>query len=253
VPDERGEEKDLFSLEENFNQLDEIFNRYNKDSFYLLVRPVFDFLRFEFYHLSGQKVKALSDLDDINAEVIGLLQYFKFYTFPSLFLISKLEIYADMGREYELAKENLDSLIEHEPSNEDIGAFLNYHIYLAVSSYYEGSFDTAARILQDARNEISFKGLTHIDIEIKLLLALQYAHLNEFELTGQLIKSIQRQVRNAEEKEYEDASLFIKMLNKLANSQPEKALEYLEKFNELKRNEDSVLPYLRVKTIFFKN
>ena len=251
LPQEDGSEPDLFSLEEIFDQANEIFNKYNKDTFYLLITPVFTYLQFEFYFRTGQKQKAQALFDDLNGDVPSLLEYFNFYTFPSLFLFSKIIVVHQKGEEQNLVNENMEGLVEYEPDLNDIPGYLNYNIYLATSYFYDKDYEMAARTLQEARNNVSFKGLTHIDMEIKLLLGMQYVMLQEFELTGQLIKSIQRQVRNAEDKGYADVAMFVKMLNKFSIKQPDKAKEYYDRFKEENVGHNRVIPYLFLKDEVF--
>jgi tetratricopeptide (TPR) repeat protein len=244
LPQEDGTEVDIFSLEEIFDQIDAVLSKYHKDTFYLLIVPVFTFLKFEFFLKSGQKQKAYSLFDDLNGDVPSLLEYFNFYTFPSFFLFDKLVVVQQKGEEETLVDENMEGLVEYEPDINDIPGYLNYNIYLATSYFYNRDYEMAARTLHEARNNISFKGLPHIDMEIKLLLGLQYVMLHEFEQAGQLIKSIQRQVRNADGKEYEDVAMFVKMLNKFSNRQPDKAKEYYERFLEVNKGPNRVIPYL---------
>lgn len=59
---------------------------------------------------------------------------------------------------------------------------------------------------------MSLKKYPQAQLEIKLLLALQYCLLNDFELFSQLLNSIQRQIRLLGKENCDRAIIFTKIL-----------------------------------------
>lgn len=94
-------------------------------------------------------------------------------------------------------------------------------MYRALSSYYVGKYDEAAKIINGLLNEVSLKKYPFAQMEVKTILALQYCMLNDFELFNQLANSIQRQIRLFGKHSCENILLFIKIL-KIAVSESKK-------------------------------
>ena len=103
----------------------------------------------------------------------------------------------------------------------DIPKHIIYVVYRALSSYYMGKYDEAAKLINGLLNDVSLKKYPYAQLEIKTLLALQYTLLRDFELFNQLSNSIQRQIRLFGKDSCENIQLFLKIL-KIATSEAKK-------------------------------
>lgn len=94
------------------------------------------------------------------------------------------------------------------------------------------------------------KRYTYSDVELKLFQAMQYCFMGEDGLCSQLLQSVKRQI-NDEEKIYEPAILFIKMLK--AAIKPEefrkkvkKLAEIYEHFNQTQSGPSRMLWFVKL-------
>ena len=101
---------------------------------------------------------------------------------------------------------------DYEPDMTDIPKYITYVLYRSLSCYYSEKYNEAARWINNLLNEISLKKYPLIHLEIKVILALQYCLMNDYDLFNQLINSIQRQIRIIGKENCEHVSLFTKML-----------------------------------------
>jgi hypothetical protein len=96
-------------------------------------------------------------------------------------------------------------------------------------------YDEAAKWLNQLLNEVSLKKFPFAHLEAKLLLALQYCLLNDYDLFHQLINSIQRQIRLLSKEKCEHLLVLSKIL-KVSQSDAkknkyEKIVSLVEKLN----------------------
>ena len=112
----------------------------------------------------------------------------------------------------------------------DIPRHLIYVVYRALSSYYVGKYEEAAKMINSMLNDVSLKKYPFAQMEVKAILALQYCLLKDFDLFNQLTNSIQRQIRMFGKDECENVLMFIKIL-KIAVSEAKK--EKAKKINAL--------------------
>jgi hypothetical protein len=94
-------------------------------------------------------------------------------------------------------------------------------VYRALSSYYIGKFEEAAKLINGLLNDVSLKKYPYAQLEIKSLLALQYTLMHDVELFNQLSNSIQRQIRLFGKDSCENIQLFLKIL-KITTSEAKK-------------------------------
>jgi hypothetical protein len=182
---------------------------------------VFEFLKLEYYNHYKVYRQAEKYFEEVNDAAANLLVNYPFYTFSAQFLISKLERHLRLGTEKELYSENDSLFIDFEADQLDVPRHMIYIIYRALSSYYIGKFDEAAKLINGLLNDVSLKKYPFAQMEVKALLALQYCMLRDFELFNQLTNSIQRQIRLFGKDECENVLLFIKIL-KIAVSEAKK-------------------------------
>ena len=200
------------AAEDIFVNVQRIFESHPLDPLYYHLNLVFEFLRLEYYNHYRVYKQAEKFYEEVNDGAVNLLMNYGHYTFSSQFLVSKLTRALRLGTEAELFAENENLFREFETYPEDVPGMTIYYVYRALSSYYVGKFDEAARILNALLNEVSLKAFPLVHMEVKTLLALQYCLLGDEDLFGQLSNSIQRQARTYEKEESENIQLFLKML-----------------------------------------
>jgi len=127
-----------------------------------------------------------------------------------------------------------------ETEIQDVPKHAIYICYQALSCYYAGKYDQAAKVINNMLNEVGLKKFPFVQMEVKALLALQYCLLKDFELFIQLTNSVQRQIRMFGKDECENVMLFLKILRvAVSESKKEKAKKIsaiIPKFKEVKVN-----------------
>ncbi|MEM8567752.1 MAG: hypothetical protein AAGF85_14920, partial [Bacteroidota bacterium] len=165
------------------------------DSIYYHMNLVFEFLKLEYYNHYGVFRKAERYFEEVNDAASNLLTNYTLYTHPAQFLVSKVKRHMRLGLESDMYNENDGLFHDYEVDNQDTSTYLTYVMYRAVSCYYKKNYEEASRWVNNLLNEISLKKYPFVQLEIKIILALQYCLLKDFELFNQLVNSIQRQVR----------------------------------------------------------
>ncbi|MEP2671290.1 MAG: hypothetical protein ABJH04_19970 [Cyclobacteriaceae bacterium] len=209
------------SIEDIFAHVQKIFDNYNLDPLYFHLNLVFEFLKLEYYNHYKVYRQAEKYFEEVNDAIANLLVNYPHYTFSAQVLISKLDRSLRLGTEKELYEENESLFMDIEPDPLDIPRHTVYVMYRALSSYYVGRYEEAAKIINGLLNEVSLKKYPFAQMEVKTILALQYCMLNDFELFNQLANSIQRQIRLFGKHACENILLFIKIL-KIAVSESKK-------------------------------
>jgi len=214
-------QQDGESIEDIFAKVQKIFESYHLDSIYYHLNLVFEFLKLEYYNHYKVYRQAEKYFEEVNDACGNLLVNYSTFTFPSQFLISKIERHIRTGNEADLYSENESIFLDYEVDMLDVPRHIIYVVYKAISAYYVGKFDEAAKLINGLLNDVSLKKYPYAQLEIKSLLALQYTLLKDFELFNQLSNSIQRQIRMFGSDSCENIQLFIKIL-KIATSEAKK-------------------------------
>jgi hypothetical protein len=218
------------SIEDIFQHVQKIFATYPLDPLYYHLNLVFEFLKLEYYNHYRVYRQAEKYFEDVNDSTNSLLVNYPYYTFSAQFLISKLERHLRLGKEKQLYEENESLFTDFEPDPHDLPRQLIYVVYRALSAYYAGKFDEAARMLNGFLNEHNLKDQQFMLMELRALLALQYCMMHEFDPFNQLATSVQRQIRLFGKEVCENVLLFLKIM-KIATS--EAKLEKPRKINAL--------------------
>ncbi len=218
-PDEMNNEGE--AIEDIFLRMQKIFDSYSLDPLYYHLNLVFEFLHLEYYNHYKVYRQAEKYYEEVNDAMATLLVNYSNYTFTARFLISKLERNLRNNTEKSLHAENESLLVDIEPETHDVPKHVIYVCYRAISSYYVGKYDEAAKLINHMLNEVSLKKYPFVQMEVKALLALQYCLLKDFELFTQLTNSVQRQIRLFGKDECENVMLFLKML-RIATSEAKK-------------------------------
>jgi len=209
------------AIEDIFARVQKIFETYNLDPLYYHLNLVFEFLHLEYYNHYKVYRQAEKYYEEVNDAVATLLVNYSNYTFTARFLISKIERHLRNNTEKQLYTENEGLLMDIEAETQDIPKHAIYTCYRAISCYYAGKYDEAAKIINHMLNEVGLKKYPFVQMEVKALLALQYCMLKDFELFTQLTNSVQRQIRMFGKDECENVLLFLKIL-RVATSEAKK-------------------------------
>ncbi len=225
-------------IEDILNKVEEIFNTYSLDSSYFHLKLVFEFLRLEYYSHYKVYKKAETYFDEINEDAPQLLANYSLYTFPSIFLATKLHRCLRLSCEHELHAENERMFTEFETDPDDAPQQICYATYRAISCYYDDKFEEAGRWLNNLINSVHLKRFLVAQVEVKTLLALQYCCLQDHELFNQLVNSIQRQIRIIGKEKCEETVMFLKILKTaVSEAKKEKRVKVkslVERFNAIK-------------------
>ncbi|MBS1508084.1 MAG: hypothetical protein JSS79_15695 [Bacteroidetes bacterium] len=209
------------AIEDIFARVQKIFETYNLDPLYYHLNLVFEFLRLEYYNHYKVYRQAEKYYEEVNDAIATLLVNYSNYTFTARFLISKIERHLRNNTEKTLYADNESLLMDIETETHDIPKHVVYVCYRAISCYYAGRYEEAAKIINNMLNEVSLKKYPFVQMEVKALLALQYCMLKDFELFTQLTNSVQRQIRMFGKDDCENVLLFLKIL-RVATSEAKK-------------------------------
>lgn len=211
-------------IEDIIDQIERTFEQYHLDPIYHHLRLLFTYLRLEYYNYYKVYRKAEKFFEDINEDVADLLSHYGLYTFPALFLNTKIERHLRMETEGLMYEENEHLFDNFECNKDDIPLYVMYTTYRAISCYYAEKYEEAAKWINNLLNDVTFKRYPAAMLELKALLALQYCCIKDFELFNQLVNSIQRQIRIQGKESCENIILFIKILKTaLSETKTEKA------------------------------
>ncbi|MBS1486995.1 MAG: hypothetical protein JST43_05345 [Bacteroidetes bacterium] len=228
------------AIEDVFAKVQKIFETYNLDPLYYHLNLVFEFLRLEYYNHYNVFRQAEKYYEEVNDAMATLLVNYSNYTFTAQFLISKIERHIRNNTEKTLYTENESLLVDIEPEVQDVPKHVVFVCYKALSCYYAGKYEEAAKVINQMLNEISLKKYPFVQMEVKALLALQYCMLKDYELFTQLTNSIQRQIRTFGKDDCENVLLFLKILrtatSEAKRDKAKKISAVIPKFKQIKVN-----------------
>ncbi|MDN5203300.1 hypothetical protein QQ008_18070 [Fulvivirgaceae bacterium BMA10] len=208
---------DLEPIEDMLDKIEKIFNSYHLDSIYYHLKLVYEFLKLEYYNHYKVYRKAENFFEEVNESASTLISNYSLFTYPPQFLLTKIKRHNRLGNESEMYDENEGLFHDFECDMNDIPKYVTYVIYRALSCYYADKYDEAARWINNLLNEISLKNYPYAQLEVKVILALQYCLLNDYDLFNQLINSIQRQIRLLGKENCEHILIFTKILKTSIN------------------------------------
>jgi hypothetical protein len=194
-PESFDTEADEEPIEDLLDKVEKIFESYYLDSIYYHLKKVFEFLKLEYYNHYKVYRKSEKYFEDINDNSSLLISNYGLYTYPAQFLLSKLERSLRLKAEKELYEENKELFEDFEYDTNDLPTHITYVVYRALCCYYAGHYEEASQWINNLLNEVSLKKFPLALLEIKILLALQYCVMDDYDLFTQLVNSIQRQMR----------------------------------------------------------
>ncbi|HYG38281.1 MAG TPA: hypothetical protein VD908_06670 [Cytophagales bacterium] len=239
--DEESMEEDEEPIEDILNNIAKIFSSYYLDSIYYHLKLVFEFLKLEYYNHYKVFKKAEKYFEEVNESASILLSNYSLYTYPAQFLLTKIQRHNRTENDTMMYEENIAIFQDFEIDTNDVPKYITYITYRAISCYYASKYDEAARWINNLLNDLSLKKFPQAQLEIKLILALQYCLMNDYELFNQLINSIQRQIRLLGKDNCEHILLFTKIIKtSISDNKKNKAPKIRTHVERLKRIE---LPY----------
>jgi hypothetical protein len=163
----------------------------------------------------------------------------------------------ESGTEADLYEFNKTALQNYEPDKNDIPNYINYAKYTAASAFYAKKYQEAVQILNGLINDVSFKNYPHTEIEVKLLLALNYSMINKYDPATSLLRSVTRKIREIEDDMgYENALIFYKILSLQMSSSArqvdQKITQLFAKFELLNQKSNRMLEYIKIDEAFIK-
>ncbi len=206
------------------------FETYEMDTFYQSIRFVVDFLYFEYYQKTGNSVRADHYYNQVKSQVPEIAHKPVFSFHVTQFLHSKLDRFLVNGDLAGLTDMNSEIEGAMDTNSNEPYPFISFKRFIAISKFYEGDYNTAAKTINSLRNDMSLKKYLFSDVECKLFQALNYAMMGEDGLCAQLIQSIKRQT-GEDENLFEPAALFIKLLK--AAIKPEEFRKKVKKIADL--------------------
>ena len=209
-PQEEG--MDALPTEHIFKEIYDYFAQYTEDPIYPHYQRLFDFLQLAYYHRYGIQRKVEQLYEGLVESVPKLLSHYDTFTFPSQMLWIMLGKHLRSGSVSILEQQNRKIFENYRPETEDLSNYINYASYRTLSCYYEGNYREAASWIQQVFNQVSFKSFSRAQVELKALLALQYALLDEYDLFMQTVNSLQRQLRLLGKNKMPHMTPFVKIL-----------------------------------------
>ncbi len=211
-------------------QIKKNFEKYELDTFYQSIKFLVDYLYFEYYQRSGNPVRADHYYKQINKNIpeVAFKPVFSFYV--TQFLHSKVDRFLGNRNVEELVDINSELESSFETSITEPYPCISLRFFLAIGKFYEGDYSSAARIMNNLRNELSMKKFLFTDVEHKLFQAMQYCFMGEDGLCSQLLQSVKRQITE-DEKMFDSAAIFIKLLK--AAIKPEEFRKKVKRLTEI--------------------
>ena len=238
VEGDEGITDDEEPIEDILIKVTKIFATYEKDTMYYHFRLLFEFLRLEYYNYYKVYRKAEKYYEDVNESIAELMTNYSWYTYPSQFLHTKIERCIRAGEQSYMKLENEMLFADYEPDEDDMPKYIEYSTYRALCCHYADNYEEAARWLNALLNNINLKKYPYAQLEIKSVLALEYAIMKEYDLFNQLISSIQRQVRLMGKENCEHVINFVKILKTAVNdTKRNKHHKIRSIFNKMKDSE----------------
>jgi len=245
------------SIEDVFTQVQKIFDTYQLDPLYYHLDLLFEFLKVEYYNHYKVYRQMEKHFEEVNDAAANLVVNYSAYTFPSRFLITKLDRHLRLGTEREIVTENEALFADIEPDFLDVPHHTVCTVYKALGFYYVERFDEAVKVLNGLLNDVNLKKYPLVQMEVKAILALQYCMMRDFDLFNQFSSSVQRQIRMFGKDESNNVLLFLKIL-KIATSEakkdkPKKISAVIPKFQMEKVNYFAPTFFIKMDSKFISN
>lgn len=205
-------------IEKMLTNMMTVFETVPHDKYYQHQRLAHHFLSFVYFEQNGSPRLAAEHYEAVNEKIDQFL-LFNHSSYPSKFLMLKLERHINLGTENRLYDDNTKLLADYEPDRRDIANYVNFMIYRSVSAYYVKHYSEAAGILVRLMNEVSFKYGPRIESEIRLMMSLFYILAGEIDLVQTHLRSVSRKLREISKEEITDNfTFFYKLMSLMTNT-----------------------------------
>lgn len=236
--------------EDAFQRSFEILEGNPDDILFKNLNLIFDYLRYCYYHKTSDHAKEQMYFEILDFKIEELLNGYNFGMDCSKILFYKFKRHHGNGTVDQLKVDMEEHISKIDVDTYRLVTYLNYNLLFAYESFYEKNYENAARILYRVRNEVNLRKSPHMDVEVKLFLALCYVLLGESDLANQLILSLQRQLKKTVFAKYDHAKVLVKILTNRQGGRTAKKLSqlrnYIEEFNKLNTGSNRVLPHVEI-------
>lgn len=246
---------ELESAENLFEVSINTLNLYPEEPIYQHLHILFNFLRFSYYerkHLDKSQIY----FEILDYKIEEMITGFHLNAQLGLFLFSKIRYHQrnnTLGKLLQDVENYLSnfSVDTYRPTN-----YIFYQMFLAETYFVNKQYQRSNKILFGLRNTLSFRKYQHVDLEIKFLLAIGYIMTKEWELADQLMKTIQRQLRNEEDARYEHCKTLNKILTVASGNRSTTRKKNLEKLVPLWKEQNvgryAMLSEIDIASVFLK-
>ena len=218
----------LEPIENIFQRINGFFEAYPHDPLYGHLKVLVGYLRLCYYTQYGIYDKAEECYVRIEKSIPLLLCNYHFYTFPAHVLTVIFQRKLWSGNSERLIDKNKWLFAHYEAEKDDKSTALCFAAYKALCFYVEKEYRQAAVTINQFFNENNAKEFPHATLELKCLLALQYAILDEYDLFAQISGSIQRSFRLLGKSKVEHLVTFLKGLKMAVGAQKKGSKEKIE-------------------------
>lgn len=196
-------------IEDVIKSVEEIFDKYHRDSIYKHLGLIFTVFKFEYYFKHGVIDKAEEMLEDIKPSIPQLLVHYENFGFPAQ-ILNALMLIGTWNQQYYELREEIDVDYISDPS------IIMIFVYQGVTAYYEQLYTDAAKLLFELSNRVSFKDYPELFAEVKCLITLVKYKQQDHALFIQNYSSAQRLLRRLDKTEVPGLAAMVKFLGILA-------------------------------------
>ncbi len=246
-------EQEEITIEEAFDKIDQLMETYATDPNYHHLRLVFDYLKMLYYESKKNTKRSDKHFQDVNEYAATFISNYSLYTFPSLFLLSKIEKNIKEESPQDVLESYKTLFGDFEIDNNDLPKYIMFNFYKTFCYFNAEKFDQCAKSINNILNEISMKRFQETQLEIKTFLALQYCLVDDFDLFNQLMNSIQRQIRLMGKKRLEHIVLICKIMKVSLSAGANRQKAAKIKMLSARLNMDKIKYFTPFKYINFKD
>jgi hypothetical protein len=226
-------------VEEIIDKLEYTFNLYNTDPIYFHLEILIDYYRLLYFQNYRVYKKFERFYQEINERLEQFLNSFSLYTFPSIFLIVKIEKHIRQDTQNILHNESLNLLPLYEADQDDLPNFVVYSVYRAAAAFYGQRYEEAAMFLEKLIEHDKLEDYPYVHVEVRAALVIMLACQRKVKEFNQLLGSVQREVRYMGKYNCKDVFLFLKVVRSVFIEHQDHVgrLQYLyENYREEKNN-----------------
>lgn len=224
---EQKEEDDVEAL---IRRCGQIVNTYKEDKQIKYYAQVINFFWFEYFFKTNQLKKATPYFELINKSSKTWLLLSN-YCIAFKFLLTRSQLLYKLNNLSELQEDE-----EYFYDNYDFYTGITIKFCKAIDNIYHRNIDRSIDVLNELIRDISLHHFFHFEIEVKLTLSFLYITQNKNDKADRFLKSLARKIGVERKDDYQNALLFIKLLNLLMEvgksaANKTKAQKALEQFN----------------------